>query len=164
MLTSATVKRLLTAAGSADLAFLIDVVTDVDVADGHHAVIGRDDRFEPNQCLEVPDVLLRGLDLRRFGFRLGYLHRDRLLGDRMVFAQRHPALRGEVGERILGALRLQIRLGLRILGVESRRVDFGEDIALLHQRAVILVPHLHIARDLRVDRRLETRPEYCRGA
>ena len=73
----------------------------------------------------------------------------------MVFSQRHPALRGDVGEGISGALRLQIRFGLRILGVEGRRVDFGEDIALLHQRAVILVPHLHIARDLRVDRRLK---------
>ena len=56
--------------GTADRAFLIDVVTDVDVAHGHHAVIGRDDGFEPNQRLEVLDVLLRCLDLRRFGFRV----------------------------------------------------------------------------------------------
>ncbi len=34
--------------GTADRAFLIDVVTDVDVAHGHHTVIGRDDGFEPN--------------------------------------------------------------------------------------------------------------------
>ena len=73
----------------------------------------------------------------------------------MVFAQRHPALRGDVGEGIFGAFRLQIRFGLLILGIECRRVDFGEDIALLYQRAVILVPHLHIARDLGVDRRLK---------
>ena len=36
--------------GGAEIAFLIDVVTDVDVAVGHHAVIGRDDGFEPNQA------------------------------------------------------------------------------------------------------------------
>ncbi len=92
--------------GTADRTFLIDVVTDVDVALGHDAVIGRDDRFESNERLEVPDILFRGLDLRQFGFCVGFLHRDRLLGDRMVFAQRHPALRGHVGEGISGALRL----------------------------------------------------------
>ena len=78
-----------------------------------------------------------------------------MLGDRWFLTERDPAFRGNIGERIPGTLRIQIRLGLRILGIERRRVDFGEDIALLHLCAVILVPHLHIAGDLGVDRRLK---------
>ena len=132
----------------------IDVVPDVDVAHSHHTVIGRDDRFELDQRLEVLDVLLRCVDSRRLGFRLLNLHRDRLFRDRLVLAHRHVAFRGQFGQHILGTLGFQISLGLGILGVESRGVDFSEDVALLHQRAVILVPHLHIAGDLRVNLRL----------
>src|SRR4029077_10852590 len=134
--------------------FFIDVVPNVDVAPGHHTVKGCDDRLEPDQRLEVLDVLLRGVDSRRLGFRVLNLYRDRLFRDRLVQAHRHVAFRGQFGQYILGTLGFQISSGLGILGVESRRVDFSEDVALLHQRAVILVPHLHIASDLRVNLRL----------
>ena len=73
-------------AGSTDRAFLIDVVADVDVANGHHSVIGRNDRFESNQGLVVSDVLFRRFDLRRLCFRLGDFHRDRLFGHCLVRA------------------------------------------------------------------------------
>src|ERR1043165_3531659 len=131
--------------------FFIDVVPNVDVANGHHAIKGCDDRLEPDQCLEVLDILLRGADSRRLGFRLLDLYRDRLFRDRLVLAHIQVAFRGQVSQDILGTLGFQISLGLGILGVESRRVDFSKDIALRYLRAVILVPHLHIASDLCVN-------------
>src|SRR6185295_1725045 len=132
----------------------IDIVPNVDVAGDHDAVKGCDDRLEPDQRFKVLDVLLRGVDSRRLGFRLLDLYRDRLFRNRLVLAHIQVAFRGQVSQDILGTLGFQISLGLGILGVESRRVDISKDIALLHDCAVILVPHLYIATDLCVNLRL----------
>ena len=72
----------------------------------------------------------------------------------MIGAHRHPTLGGHLGEFIPGALRFETCLGLRIFRIEIRRVDFGKDVAFLDLVSVAPVPHLHIARDSRVDRRL----------
>ena len=56
--------------GGAQVAFLTDQVTDVDVTLDHPAVKGRDDRFERNERFDVPDLLLRFLEERRMGFQL----------------------------------------------------------------------------------------------
>src|SRR4026208_102857 len=134
--------------------FFIDVVPDVDIARGHHTVKRRGDHLESDQSLEVLDILLRSVDSRQLGFRLLDLYRDRLFRDRMILAHRQIALRGQFGQDILGTLGFQISLGLGILGIKRRRVDLSKDVALLYQRTVILVPHLHIASDLRVKLRL----------
>ncbi len=139
--------------GGAEIAFFADQVTDVDVALDHHSVEGRDDFFEPNERLDILDLLLGSPDHRRLGFHVLFLHRDRLFRDRMTRAHRDPTLRGHFGEIIFDPLRVQIRMGLPKFGVEIRRVDFGKDVTLLHIVAIVLVPHLHIAGDSGVNRR-----------
>src|SRR5262249_14791197 len=72
----------------------------------------------------------------------------------MTWTHRQEAFFGDFCKCVHGALVFQIRLDLSIFGVKRRRVDFGEDVALLHLSSVILVPHCHIARDPRIDRGL----------
>ena len=42
-----------------------------------------------------------------------------------------------------------------ILRIKRRRIDFGENVALFYLGAVVFVPHLHVARDLGINRRFE---------
>lgn len=92
-----------------------------------------------------------GLDLGLLGFGIGDLHVHFLLGNRLRALQRPPAFGRDDSQPVTGHRHVKIGLGGRILGIQSRRVDGSQDLARLHLGTDILVPHLHITRDLRID-------------
>ena len=146
----------------------IDERADIGLARGHDAVERRDDALEVFERREPVDFALIGGDLRRGGVEPGdgavvvgllaflFLHGDDAL--RRVA----PALRRSIAANCSFGLpdfdlrlgRIELGLRRRELRVEIGRLDFGQQIALFHMRAVVEVPVLQIAADARVDRRL----------
>ena len=68
----------------------------------------------------------------------------------------------QAGDLKIGAGLGEIRPGLGKLGVDIRRVDFREDIALGHPGADVLVPGFHVAAGARKDRRFAEGGEAAR--
>ena len=73
---------------------------------------------------------------------------------RALRQKRVPALGGDCGKLLVGDGGVEIGLALGQLAVEIGRIDLGQQLALLHRRADIDIPFLHIAADLGVDRRV----------
>ena len=147
------------------VAFLVHVVADVDVTGGDHAVEGRDDGAEAQERLEVPDVLLGGLVLGLGDPRLGLLDRDLLLGAPRATARiaaKRLAVSSASSQRAPAGPRRPREPGG--IAPQRGRADPRQDVALVDLRAVVLVPGVDVAGDLRVDRSPGTTPRCCRAA
>jgi hypothetical protein len=126
-------------------------------ARGHHAV---ERRRHLGEGLELPQprhVRLRGGHGRLLGGSVADLLVRLLRRHGIGLQQRLPALRRALRELAVGLAREQIGLGLVELVVDVGRVELGQELALLHRRADIGVPALHIAAGAGIDRRLEIR-------
>ena len=107
-----TAKRRIAAGG-------IDVVTDIGVPGGHHAVERRNQLLERDQRLVARDILLGGGHLRLLRGGVRRLHVDILLRHRLRPRQRRPAFGGDLGQLVTGLHHGEVRLGRRELGIQA---------------------------------------------
>ena len=125
------------------------------VARGDDAVERRDQAFEAFLGDQAVDVRLRRLDLGDIGVQGECALVDVLLGDGIGAGQRLPALGADLRELGIGLCDAQVGARLHELLVEIGCIDFGEHVAGLHLGADIVLPAFQVARDARVDGRMD---------
>src|SRR5581483_6090277 len=140
---------------AAGAAARVDQIADVDVAPGDDAGERRHYALEALELAQPLDVGVRGGEVR-LGLRVAaFLLIELLLRHRVALAQRLPALVRAAREREARGGLLARGDRLRELLVDLRRLDLGEELALLHAAADVLVPLLQVAAGARRDRRLD---------
>ncbi len=123
----------------------LDQRSDVDVAGGDDAVERRDDVGERLQRFQTVEVGLCRLNLGVLRVRVALLLVDGLLRHRRRVAQRVPALRGHVRQRLIGPRFGELALSHGDALVEFRGVDDGEDFSLMDLGADVLAPLANVA-------------------
>ena len=124
---------------------------------GDDAIERGDDPLEPFLRLQPRDVRLCGVHLGHFRLGVARLHIDVLDRDSIGLQQLLPTPRGDLRKPVIGLGNRQIGLRADEVLVEVRRFDGRQQFAGRHPGTDVLVPHLQIAADPGIDRRLEIR-------
>ncbi len=125
-----------------------NVITHVDVACNDHTIKRRFNIFEVDHGLILGDLVVCRFQFRLGRLLVGILHRNGLTGHSLRLPHGPPACGGYGRQTIFGLCDLEVCLCLSIFRIQPGGIDFGQEVALFHHRAIITVPHFHIARDL----------------
>ena len=139
-----------------------DELADIRISRGNDTIERSDDLLEARELLQPLHIGARGLHLRVTRSGRGNLLVGFLLRDGVGRAQIAPALRGQVGDFLVGFGRREIGFRLAQLLIDFRGLDLGQQLAGLHRCADVDQPALQIATGARVDGRLVVRLDVAR--
>src|SRR5882672_5063615 len=132
----------------------VNQVAEVDIATSDHATERSVNAFERFQFLEAPDIGLR----RSYRGAPGGIITDSvvyfLFGYTVSFDQFFKTCGGDARKIFIGLHGAEVGARLRKLLIDFRSLDFGQEIALLHMAADVVVPLFDVASSARVDWRL----------
>ena len=132
----------------------IDERADIRVTRGDHAVERSINLLEPLQFLQAADVGDVRINRSFHRMKVADILIGFLLGHRVGFPQRLPAVSGNFRLAQVGLRGLKVRPSLLQLLVHLRRLDLGEQLTLLHTGPDVSVPAFDITVRPRKDRRV----------